>query len=242
MSDVLDENTVVAGAPSAPAAEAAPQKQPKILKVYDREFDISTPDGFIQAQTWAEAMSTFVGKQSNEVGSLRKFKAERELPPSAGDFLAKVTELREMGDHRKADEMILNHARDQEVFATERLKAERDNDRLWDEYFTTRPDLTRFFPKETIRAVSESRLGIYDRDDPFSFLDTYWKPKTQTTGAVTGEFVPQRKPSQNDVPPVTLSGGAAPPPQAPAATNASSKDPMQEIDDILNAHTRKGRP
>jgi hypothetical protein len=234
----MSEEKVVETSVGEQAPQATPQGEPpkefkappKLLKVYGREFDISDERGLLQAQTWSEAMSTLVGRQSTEIGELRKFKTDRDqVPKSYDELLKKASELRDEGNHRDADRLLLNFAQEREVSANKKLGLERENDRTWEAYFDSRPEVAKLFGKDKVRQVSEVSLGIYDASNPFQVLDDYWKPKTELLSP------PAPKPPigtlpREEIPPTTLSGGPARP-----ASGAPAPSKVESVDDVLNA-------
>jgi len=194
-----DKETEVKVEAATEVAEPAPQAvQPKTLKIAGKEFDISTSEGLIHAQAWGDAIAHLVGKQGNELGDLRKFRAEMKPTEDESALLAKADELRSQGDHRRADELLLGFAKQAKLEAARKLDMEKENARTWNAYFKSRPELTELFDEDTIRSVSETKLDIYDAKDPFAVLDQFWLPKAP-------------KKAKEEKPPVTLSGGQARP-------------------------------
>jgi hypothetical protein len=238
MSEETNVGTTEGGAtPPVTGSQAQEQPQqaaPKLLKVYGREFDVSTEQGMLQAQTWSEAMSTLVGKQSTEIGALRKFKSERDqVPKSYEEVLEKASELRDSGEHKAADRLMLNFTQEQKVAADRKLALERENDRTWETYFDSRPEVVKLFGKDKVRTVSEKALGILDDENPFKTLDDYWRPRVDMLVPKSSDPQAQPKPRE-ETPPASLSGGPARP--APSAAPVAKSE---SIDDVLNAYHTK---
>jgi hypothetical protein len=234
MSDKVQEDTVTEVVEETPVTETS-QPQPKILKIHGKEFDISTSEGFIHAKAWGEAISSLVGRQGQEIGSLRKFVTERKPSKDESELLSKVKELRSLGEHDQADTLLFDHAKSIRTQADAKLEKERANDRTWEAYFDTRADVVKLFGKETVRKVSENALEIYESDDPFKLLDQFWTPKLpQADPKVVG-------PADKEVvekPPVTLSGGSAKRSKVEAKSDAK---PKATLDEILDARAIKRR-
>lgn len=221
-------------APESTAASAA-TPQPRTLKVYGREFDVSTDVGLTQAQTWAEAMSTLAGRQSTEVGKLRKFVSEHQPKGTESEILTKARKFAAEGEPDRAIELMFDHSKEIERKAQKRIETERHNSELWEEYLSTRPDLDKKLGRQKIRQVSENALDLYSEkvDDVFTVLDDFWKPfmaAEQTSAAPA-------KPRTEDKPPVTLSGGAA----KPAAQTPASSSDSESFFDILDKRSLSRR-
>lgn len=212
-----------------PAAEAAPAtKLPTLLKIHGKEFDVSTSEGMIHAQAWGEAISSLVGRQANEVGTLRKFASERKPSKTEAELIAAAKQKAAEGDVEGAIEQMFGYAKETETKATERLRIERENNETWDSYFETRPELTKQFGKKMVRKVSESVLDLFQQDqDAFQALDDFWKPKVTVAPVAP---VAEEKPKSRDVPPATLSGGT---PRPVKRTEVEAPKATSTIDDIL---------
>jgi hypothetical protein len=197
---------------------------PRIIKTAGKEFDISTPEGIQQLESWGNEVSTVVGRQGNELGALRHFKEMRTPTEDEQALIAKVASLREDGDHRKADELLFSYAKQTEISARRALEAERANERTWKTYFKSRPELLEIFDEETVRDISEAKLDIYKTDDPYKVLDSYWLSKVQK---------PKEK-SREEKAPATLSGSQ---PRS-VATEVRKEEPKAlSFLDILDTHS-----
>ena len=184
-----------ADAKTAEAGKAASAKvEQRILRIGKKEFDVSTPEGLLHAQAWAEATSSLIGTQGQEVGDLRKETAklrrvaqEVELLEDDRKLLTEVAGLRENGEHLKADELLVKHSKRTSMKARAGLEAERDNDKTWRQYVSSRKELLKYFDEDEVRAISERKFGeaLYDTTEAFSLLDTYWKPKLTALKAET---------------------------------------------------------
>lgn len=232
----VEATEVVAEAVETPAeqvvetAEAPAEVAPVIVKIAGKEFDLSTELGRIQAQAWGEAFSAALGRQGNELGELRKFKSQMAPTKDEAELLAKAQQLREEGDHRSADQLLFGYAKQVQADAQRKLELERENDRTWKAYFKQRPELTATFDEETIRTVSETRLGIYDSQDPFSVLDGFWLPKVPQKPQATAT----RSTAPSDKPLMSPKGSA---PKAPQAKPKQEAPKAPSWEEVLDAHS-----
>jgi len=216
------------------SAEETPQadvpeeqvSQPKMLKVHGKEFDISNEQGLIHAQAWAEAMSSLVGRQGQELGQLRKFAGDRQPTKDEQQLIQRAKQLESEGDTSSAIDLMFQYAKETEVEVKRQLQRERQNSETWDAYFESRPELLKMFNKQTIRKVSETSFDLPNEEDPFSKLDAFWMPK------VAGQTT--EKPRSQDKPPQTLSGGSTPK-SAPRNPAKDTKTPS--LDELLDARS-----
>lgn len=182
---------------SLPQSEVAEEKQ-KTIEFGGKVFD-DTPEGREQLAAYGASLTELVGRQSNEVGKLRKYAPSKDEEA----LLTKVAELRENGEHLQADRLIVSFTKKKELDIFDRLAVERQNDRTWQNYFKSRPELTKLFDEDTIRTVSETKLDVYNSDNSFKVLDDFWLSKVN---ALKDSFKPGEK-SKDEKPPVVLSGG-----------------------------------
>jgi hypothetical protein len=195
--------------PVTTEAEATPE--PKILKIHGKEFDISTDDGLKQAQYWGEAVSTLAGRQSNEIGELRReVEPLRKYNLTRPDFdeieiTQKVEKLRAEGEHVEADRLMF------ELYRQTKLDTEvqREEDRLWSDYRASRPELFQRLPEDMARdyVFNNYRVELRGEADPFSLLDRILKPKAS-------RIEPSQQSSSE--PAATLGAGASAPSTTPA--------------------------
>jgi hypothetical protein len=197
---VAEQETVQA----KPEAEKSNPPAPKVFKVHGREFDISTDEGFKQAQTWSEAMSTLVGKQGNELGSLREEVAPlrrynlKKVTPDKIGLLSKVESLRSEGNHFEADKLLASYVEQTEL-ATE---ATLERERLWNDYKASNPEVFAVLPEDMAKSYVFANYSdkIEGSDDPMGIIDRVLKPKASKLKPV----------SPVSPPAATLSSGVAP--------------------------------
>jgi hypothetical protein len=214
---------------SAPAKEtqetATPAEKSKMLKVHGKEFDVSTDLGLLQAQAWAEAISSVVGRQGQELGDLRRTAKQfvSETPREDESLVAKkAKEKVAQGDVEGALDEVLSHARAIEARASKKLDVERANNALWDEYFQDRPALTSRIGKEKVKKIAEASVNLYDvSKDVFKSLDDFFLP-------IVGSF--KEKPildvapkAKAEKPPVSLTGRSA------ASSSVDDKAPVTSL-------------
>lgn len=205
----------VEGAASGNSAAGAPN--PKIVEIHGKKFDISTPEGLLQAQAVYDVMTTIIGRQGNELGGLRKFVKEVSPQAEEVDVIKAAKAKASEGDFDSAVDAIFAYSKAEKAKLENKLKAEKHNSKTWDAYLDSRKDLVDVFGRSSVREISEAlaekgSLELYDADDPFKVLDSYWLPK-----------VKRDKPPEvvSDTPPVTLSGGA---PQTHVASGSSKQE------------------
>lgn len=201
--------------PGSPAASPeatpkAPEAEPQILKIHGKEFDVSTPEGFQQAQYWGEAVSSVTGRLGQEVGDLRKeVEPLRKYNLKKPDFdevaiMQKVETLRAEGENVEADRLMF------ELYRQAKLDTniQREEDRLWLDYRAQRSELFESIPEDISRdyIFNNYREELYASDDPFGLIDRVLKPKASRI----------RPPQSSDAPAATLGAGqAGTPPAAP---------------------------
>lgn len=144
-----------------------------------KKFDLSTEKGRIEAQAWSEAFSKMHGKQTNELGELRKF--HKRLAPATDEskLIEEVKRLKDDGDEAQMAELLLANQRNLKSEIMDELKKERSNDKAWKRYFDKRKDVLSQFDEDYVRDFSERNLGIFDAQDPYAVLDAYWLPKAK---------------------------------------------------------------
>lgn len=210
--------------------EASVEPKAKLLKVHGKEFDVSTDLGLLQAQAWAEAISSVVGRQGQELGDLRKRTFSNDSKSSSDSEVAKKAKDRAAnGDIEGAIDEVLSFARETEAKASRKLDIERKNNALWDEYFTGREDLAKKLGKDKVRKIAEATLDLYNPEqDVFQVMDDFFMPlvKSETPTPIKSES--EKKP------PLTVSGKAKPSPVAPAKSPDASK---VSFEDVLGART-----
>jgi hypothetical protein len=154
---------------------------PKLFRVYGREFDVSTETGFIQAQAFAEGMSTLIGKQSTEIGTLRKEVEplrKYNLTNASVDevkILKDVEKLRDEGRHSDADRLMFELYRQTQNVADERLEKER----LWNDYRAANSKMFEVLDEEMSKehVFKNYSSELSKTEDQFGLLDRVLKPK-----------------------------------------------------------------
>lgn len=159
--------------------EEKQEYEPNLITVFGKTFDVNDPTQKAQLSTWEEAFRSMQGKQSNELGELRKFHSKLSPILNKDELKTKVRELEEQGNTEDTVELLFASQAKMLADFEERLKAEKHNDKLWNKYLSKRPELLKAFDEDIIRSYSEKELGILDADDPFKALDQYWLPKAQ---------------------------------------------------------------
>ena len=202
---------------------------PNIVRVHGKEFDVNDPTQKAQLSTWDEAHAKLVGRQTNELGSLRQFYKERQPSKDEASLLATAKAKAAEGDLDSAFDMIFSQAKESISQADKRNAAERQNSELWEEYFSERPELAKKLGRQRIKQVSATLDIFNENQDAFTALDAYWMP-----------LLPSEKPAATKVadtekPPVTLSGSGKKPSTTTAAK--TSDKPQASIDDILGQHS-----
>lgn len=207
----------------------------RIVNIHGKEFDLSTPEGLMQAQAVYDVMSSVIGRQGNELGQLRKFVKEGASPAKSDLYKAAKAKASE-GDVEGAIETVLSFAEETQRKADKKLEVERENSKAWDAYLDSRKALADVFGKSAIREVSETVLKdrLYDADDPFKLLDEYWLPKVSKISLAT----PEDAPSVKSKPLATLSSGRARP-QAITTSPAPVATMEDEIVKILDSRKIK---
>ena len=210
--------------------EEAEASSPRTLKIHGKEFDVSTPEGLLHAQAWGEAVSSLVGRQGQELGSLRQFAKANAPTKDEQELLKEAKRLAGDGDTDSAFDLMFRYTKEVSNENARKLAMERQNAEAWDNYFETRPELTKVFGKKVIRKVSEAEFDLANYEgDAFAMLDQFWMTKIPT---------PAEKPSKIEKPPVTLSGGA---------TRRSKEAPKEEpkkvptIEELLDARSDRRR-
>lgn len=184
----------------APPASAI---QPKIFKVFGREFDISSDQGTKDASLWAEAHESARGRMAQEIGTLRK-----EVEPlrkynlkqatlDEMDLRKKVSSLREEGNHLEADNLLFEYGKQTRLASEAALEKER----LWEDYCRSRPEIFESIDRDLAKAYVFSNYGktIEDEEDPAALIDRVLKPKASKV-----------KPQEKPVVPAVLGSGSAP--------------------------------
>lgn len=233
MSDTQTTDGAVASSDSeeqkSTSSDAGTKAEPRILKVHGKEFDVSTEVGFIQAQTWAEALATTVGKQGKELGDLRSFKAERAPSESEKEIRVKAKQKAAEGDLESALDLLLDYSKETELKLKRQNQVDKANSELWEEYFVDRTDLVKQLGRDRIKKIAEASLDLYKQDqDVFKTLDEFFMPLAR-----------KETPKQtDDKAPKTLSGspsGTA----SSAAKTGTEKDSKKEesFEDILDSRS-----
>lgn len=223
-----DVSAVLASEEKAkPEAAQVAKVDPILLKVHGKEFDVSTEQGRLQHQAWAEAISSVVGRLGSEVGTLRQFKEERQTSATEMELRVKAKAKASEGDIDGALEEVFNFSKEQELKLRAEQERERHNNLLWDEYFADRADLVKQLGKDKIKRIAEATLDLKKKDqDAFSVMDDFFKPF----------LVVQQPPKKSDEkPPLTLSGKAtstSSTPSTPAAKTTLSMDAMLDARSI----------
>ncbi len=161
--------------------EKTETEQPQTVKVWGREFDVSTPEGRSHLESFGEGTAFKFGKQSNELGELRPLKALAETSEDDEKFKSEMSNLLESEDpeeRRKAADLILTR----DKVLQERQKRERENDRIWSKYFSERPQLTSKaksvgFSEEDLRIKAERDLGsvLFEAKNQSQALDSFFQ-------------------------------------------------------------------
>lgn len=209
-------------------------QEPTVLKIGEKEFDLTTKEGLLQAQAWGEALSYRVGQQGNELGTLRKFKSERVEAADTEAMLKRVGELRDEGQHAEADKLILAHARERELAVDNKLKNERSNEELWSEYFAARSELTELYSKKDLKLLAKSQVDLEKVEDPFKALDGLFADKLEKVKSL-------RKPSDTGTPKVQSAAGGRPR-SVPVPQSEDGDSDAVDFGDILDdasAYKRK---
>lgn len=163
--------------------EEAASQQPDLFQIAGKEFDLSTDQGKKDAQLWAEAFSTAIGKQGQELGELRKeveplrrFGVKKATPDKMS-LLRKVEQLAGEGEHQEAYKALFEY--------TDQLQArseyEREKDKFWGSYVQSRPDIFEALPEDMARdyVFSNYEDALVESEDAFGLIDRVLKPKVK---------------------------------------------------------------
>lgn len=214
--------------------EAAPSEKEEVAKPEPREvelagkkFDISTKEGLIQAQTWAEAMSTMVGRQGQELGTLRKFKTEMAPTESQEKLLGEIQNLRDNGEHGRADELLLAYTRKAQSAAKQELQVEKEKDRFLRSYLKEHKDILDIYDEDDFRTLTES---MFDFRSGVSFedLNSYWLPKVKNKKSFM-----QAEPVETPQTTVQSQGGRAPA-DGPSKEETKTAPKVPSVYDVLD--------
>lgn len=215
-----------------PADKNEQKPQPKIFKVYGREFDIATDEGLKQAQTWSEAMSTLVGKQSNEIGQLRdevepvrKYNLKNATADEIG-LRKQVAELRAAGNDIDADNLLFEFGRQNRIAA----QVELERERMWNDYRNSRSDIFDALPEDMAKSYifSNYQAELEKADDPFSLMDRVLKPKAtklKPKSASADSQVSAPAPSA----PAAVLGAGSPPDKKAVESKPDESSPMDKV-------------
>lgn len=205
---------------------------PNVIKVHGKEFDVNDPIQKAQLATWDEAHAKLQGRQTNELGQLRKFAEARKPAGSEAELLAKAKQKAAEGNFDEAIEEVFGSLKGQLSEERAKAEAERKNDELWTEYLSERPELAKSIGLKRIKTIG-STLDIYNPEkDAFAVLDEFFNPLRQSEK-------PLPEPGKTeDKPPVTVSGGTRK--AAPAAKLDSKPDmSLEEILDSRSVNRRR---
>jgi len=202
-----------------------PKASPREAKMAGKTFDISTSEGVAHMQGWGDAMGTLVGKQGEELGQKRKFEALMKPTESQEETLKEITQLREDGEHGKADHLLLAYTRRSQREARNELRVEREKDKFLKSYLNERKEILNTYDEEDFRTLTESQFD-FASGVSFEDLDNHWLPKVRdkkifdaASPVETPETVVQ-----------STTGG-----RAPAEKVSTEPVPeVQSLDDIFN--------
>ena len=230
----MSENT------QTPAPEAQPDEANaaadsaqagELFEVHGKKFNLSTPEGKGELKGFLEAMSSELGRKNNEVGTLRKFASAVKPDKDESEIIAQAKTKAQEGEIDEALNSVFSYSKAKIREMEQRQAVEKENDETWDAYLASRPELLKLFDKRTIRKVSEADLGIYDSEDPFKMLDSFWLPKAKSLNVT---------PQKQDTPPAGLSGGSTPAPSkgTPAPSQTGEKVDLLDIFDSVSYSKR----
>lgn len=228
MTETEADSTQVESAQNdEPAAEST--YVPNVVRVHGKEFDVNDPAQKAQLQGWDEAHAKLVGRQTNELGALRKFAEARKPTGSDNELVAKAKQKAAEGNFDEAIEEVFSSLKGQLSEERSKAEAERKNDELWTEYLSERPELAKSIGLKRVKTIG-STLDIYNPEkDAFAVLDEFFNPlaRSEKPSAPKGE--PDKKP------PVTVSGGARKV-SAPAAA-ARDSESAKSFEDIIDSRS-----
>src|SRR5580765_1171786 len=211
---------------STPQPAPAAKVEPILLKVHGKEFDVSTEQGRLQHQAWAEAMSSVVGRLGAEVGTLRQFKEERTPSGDEAQVIAKAKEKAAQGEIDLALEQVFSYSKEQTLKLKSDFERERHNNALWEEYFADRAELVKQLGKEKIKRIAEATLDIKSKDkDAFAVMDDFFKPFLVVT---------QTPKKSDEKPPLSLSGKG---PNTSSAPEKKADKEQVSIDALLDGRS-----
>lgn len=180
MSELENKETQEQGASGVKEQET----NDSLVEFGGKSFDVSTAEGKMQLKYWAEAFTTAYGKMGQKVGELtkeveplRKFGVKKATPDKVA-LLKEVDSLYAEGRHEDAIRRVFDYA-DQLTAQTE---YQREKDRFWNEYKSTRQDIFDSLDEELAKnyLFSNYEDKLVESDDPFGLADRVLKPKIKS--------------------------------------------------------------
>lgn len=161
-------------------SEQKEESQPIIVEFMGKKFDVSTEKGRIEQKAWADAFGYMHGRQTNELGEKRKFYDRFKAVTDTKEFGKAVQEAKDSGDTDRLAELLLVQQQNFKSQLMEDLRKERANEKVWKKYFDSRKGLVDQLDEDYIKDFSEKNLGIFQAENPFEVLDSYWLPKMKS--------------------------------------------------------------
>lgn len=201
--------------------------EPILVKVHGKEFNVADPIQKAQLATWDEAHAKLQGRQTNELGELRKFYESRKPEASETELLAKAKQKAAEGNFEEALDQVFSSLKGQLSEVKAQGESERKNDELWTEYLSERPELAKSVGLKRVKTIGAT-LDIYNPEkDAFAVLDEFFNPLREKPS--------QAKPASDEKPPRTVSGGVRTAPKA--ASDASDSKSMQSFEDLIDSRS-----
>lgn len=216
------------------APEVEPSQETPKFKFMNQEFDY-TPDGYKQFEAAKNVFEQTLGRQSQELGTLRK-----ELPhvkklgssvdsPSRAQLFKQVSDMLEEGDTEKSVKLMADY-----IVQMEEQKAKKDVENSFrQQYEQARPDYFDVLDKDLAwdHVFNNYRDELYHQDDPVAFVDSVLGPKVEK---LKSRFKPMKELDDSNSFEPLGTNKAAPKKAAPSA--AADKPKGKTLRDLADSY------
>jgi hypothetical protein len=168
------------------------EQKPEIVKILNREFDVSTPEGKAQLQGFTEALAVSAGKNAQEKDEFQKkyesLSQQYSFKSESVDFQEAKQKVAQMREEGVSEEQIDNYWLTFSQLSAKAASKGNDYDVFWAEYKGKRPELfaslTKMEQDMYKKHIQETYLNqLQTAENPLVFMDQLFEDKVRSLNA-----------------------------------------------------------
>lgn len=214
------------------------KQNPQIVKILNREFDVSTPEGKAQLQGFTEALAVTAGKNAQEKDEFQKkyesLSQQYSFASESVDYQEAKQKVAQMREEGVSEEQIDNYWLNFSQLSAKAASKGNDYDVFWAEYKGKRPELfsalTKIEQDMYKKHIKETYLSqLQNSDNPLAVMDQLFEDKVRSLNSARDVE------DSEDKVPASLGGSKKAKPMTKLDTTKISPEEIDEKDQAEQA-------